>query len=336
MEKIDETIKENWPKLISKFGFRFEARPTVGPFDNLGYETECYESEIGCRELEPINVLLRELKPIKVLLRVTNPNVDSKGTILLTSGGLGTSFYCGEDSSKMGEPMRWMVTALLNDGFKLVEIKWSPESIWALPSDNRGYISYGARTLACRYACVANEVHENQEIHKPDSFFAAQGNSAGSAQIAFSLCYYGLEKILRLANLGGGPPPCPRARQELYTSKDPMIQFKERNSIQTEQRWSVLAIQGVAGKEWAERAEPLLSGDPNLKYPNTTVRFFLGEREPNLFIVETAMAYFEAIQAKRKDIQTVMNTGHKIVGTIEGVRAMVDSIREAAGILSPP
>ena len=161
-------------------------------------------------------------------------------------------------------------------------------------------------SLACRSATAFHWVHEN--IHQ-GGLLAAQGNSGGSAQIAFSLAYYGLDEILDLANLSGGPPPCP-------------ISTEGRINFQQQQRCLV----GAEG--WDESKEPMLSGDPRLHYPNTIVRFFLGENEPTAYIIETAKAYHAAITSE-KSLQIVPNTGHGVPFTGEGTTALITSINPA-------
>ena len=129
-------------------------------------------------------------------LRVTGTG--TKGTIVLTVGGRGTDWYRVEGESREGDNINGMMDTLLADGYRLVEVRWVEPGIWEGPG--------GSISLACRSASVFYGVYEN--IHQ-GGFFAAQGNSGGSAQIAFALAYYGVDEILDLANLSGGPPPCP-------------------------------------------------------------------------------------------------------------------------------
>ena len=230
-----------------------------------------------------------------VNLRVTGAG--TKGTILLTTGGRGTRWYrVGEEANSINA----MMDTLLADGYKLVEVAWMQPGVWEGPG--------GTISLACRSATVFDWVHEN--IHQ-GGLLAAQGNSGGSAQIAFSLAYYGLDEILDLANLSGGPPPCP-------ISTEGKINFQEQEQCL------------VGAERWDESKEPMLSGNPRFHYPNTIVRFFLGENEPTEYIVETANAYHAAITSD-KSLQVVPNTGHGVPFTEEGAEALIASIRGAAG-----
>lgn len=148
-----------------------------------------------------------------------------------------------------------------------------------------------------------------KNIHQ-DGLFAAQGNSGGSAQIAFSLAYYGLDEVLDLVNLGGGPPPCP-------ISTGGKLNYRDQPRCL------------VGAEFWNESTEPMLFGDPRLNYPNTIVRFFLGENEGSPDIIETANAYYDAITST-KSIQIVPNTAHGVHRTAEGTAALLASISEAA------
>ena len=234
-----------------------------------------------------------EIDDAAVNLRVTGAS--TKGTILLTTGGRGTRWYrVGEE----GNSINAMMDTLLDDGYKLVEIAWVEPGVWEEPG--------GTISLACRSATAFHWVHEN--IHQ-GGLLAAQGNSGGSAQIAFSLAYYGLDEILDLANLSGGPPPCP-------SSTEGRIHFQQQQQC----------LVGAEG--WDESKEPMLSGDPRLHYPNTIVRFFLGENEPTAYIIETANAYHAAITSE-KSLQIVPNTGHGVPFTEEGTTALITSINPA-------
>ena len=76
--------------------------------------------------------------------------------------------------------------------------------------------------------------------------------------------------------------------------------------------------------------EPLLFGAPQPDYPNTTVRFFIGENEPSSYIIETANNYYDLIRSDTSIIQNIENTGHQVARTEEGLDALLASIRETA------
>ena len=224
-----------------------------------------------------------------VNLRVTGAGTE--GTILLTTGSRGTTWYREDRTADM-------MDALLADGFKLVEVTWDRPGVWQGPA--------GSVSSACRSATAFEWVHDN--VHE-QGFFAAQGNSGGSAQIAFSLAYYGLDAILDFANLSSGPVPCPISDDVLNRQDQPQC------------------VIGTPG--WDGPREPMLSGNPRLHYPNTIVRFFLGENEPNAYVVETAEAYHRAITSETS-LQVVPNAAHSLHRFVEGHVALLTSMREAA------
>ena len=235
------------------------------------------------------------------LLRVSGDG--SAGTILLTTGGSGGGLYrIGGENGEGAAGIGNMMDTFLDEGYMLVEVQWKPPRIWDTSNDA------GSITLACRAATIFQWVHENLHL---GGLFAAQGNSGGSAQIAFSLAYYGIDDFLDVANLGGGPPPCPI----VYA-----VGGKPNYDEQT---------QCVGGPgEWDELKEPMLSGNPRLHYPNTVVNFFLGENEPSEEVKLTARAYYEAITSQKTRLQ-VPNTGHGVHRTEEGQKALMEAIWKA-------
>jgi len=205
-----------------------------------------------------------------------------------------------------------MIDKLLKAEFQLVEIQWQDGGIWD--------IVHGSRTLACRYAVLASYIYKNFYTKTSDNIFVAQGNSAGSSQIAYVLCYYGYDEDVDLVNLGGGLPPCPR-----NTRGVPLVQ----NHL--EQLWAILAIKRQAGKDWARWAEPLLFDNPNLYYPKTYVRIYLGDAEYSPECIDMANLYFRAIRSKKKNLRTIKNTSHQIQENKNGVKAIHNSIEEIGG-----
>ena len=257
---------------------------------------ECETEDFGDRCIE-FTVACSGIADATGTLRVTGTGAE--GTVVLTTGGKGTGLFRNTGGSPEGqEVVHGFVDTLLADGFRLVELAWDEFGIWEGPG--------GSRSLACRSATALDWVHQN--IHG-DGLFAAQGNSGGSAQIAFSLAYYGLN-VLDLANLSSGPPPCP-------ISTDGQINFEEQE----------LCV--VGGELFDESREPMLFGDPRFHYPDTAVRFFLGENEPSAYIIDTANDYHDGITSE-KSLEIVPNTAHGVHQTEEGSAAMIDSIREAA------
>lgn len=254
--------------------------------------TYCISAAVSCQRLVDSNAFLR----------VSGDG--SAGTIVLTTGGSGGGLYrIGGQDSGGAEGIGSMMDTFLDEGYMLVEIQWRPPRIWDT-SDDAGSI-----TLACRAATIFRWVHDNLHL---GGLFAAQGNSGGAAQIAFSMAYYGIDEFLDVANLSGGPPPCP-------------ITYEVGGQPNYDEQGQCIGGPG----EWDELKEPMLSGNPRMHYPNTVVNFFLGENEPHAEITLSATAYYKAITSQ-KTIQQVPNTGHRVHRTEEGQKALMDAIWQAA------
>jgi hypothetical protein len=119
---------------------------------------------------------------------------NSRGAVLLTTGGVGTTYY-----SQYGEEAINTIITLYNEGFEIYEFKWLGERGWATNARGFGYhIAVGA------YSEMVNHLSDNY-IDNPDSVFA-NGNSGGAIQIAYGLAIYGLESIFDMVVLTGGPP----------------------------------------------------------------------------------------------------------------------------------
>lgn len=144
-------------------------------------------------------------------LRVTPspPMTAPRGTVLLASGGDGTTFV--RQTSPLAASM---IDRMTGDGLLAVEIAWDAPGIWEGPR---------ARTLACRFATAARWVYTNLHQGGKQALFAAQGSGGGASQIAFGLAYYGLDQILDLANLGSGPLGCPLCAADGQRSPEALL-----------------------------------------------------------------------------------------------------------------
>jgi hypothetical protein len=183
---------------------------------------------------------------------------------------------------------RQMIASFVADGLRVVELAWQQPGTWGGPQ---------ARTLACRYATAARWIYDNLHAGR---LFAAQGTSGGASQVAFALAHYGLNDIIGLADLGSGPPGCPLCSEDGEHGSEPLM----------------------------PAPPPAVRRDPRVNYPSTTVRFFLGDREPMPEIIADANAYYAAI-VSAKSMATVTSTAHNIEETQNGIDAYVQSVRSA-------
>ncbi len=188
-----------------------------------------------------------------------------------------------------------MISTFTRDGLTVVQLRWDPPGIWGGPR---------ARTLGCRYATAVRWIYDN--VHNADRsrLFAAQGGSGGSAQIAMGLGHYGID-FIDLANLGGGPPNCPLCSPDGQNLFEPLMPDRDPTHTGNSNR------------------------DPVVNYPTTTVRFFLGDQDPNSNgTADSAREYYAAITSA-KSFTNVPNTPHVVESTKNGMDQYIASVRAA-------
>ncbi|MHA1908824.1 MAG: hypothetical protein ACW98Y_16100 [Candidatus Thorarchaeota archaeon] len=322
------------------------------------------------------------------LLHVTEPTVECKGTVILTAGGTGANFTYELANTEGDTPFNWMIKQLTENGFRVIDVKWQiewesgarPGGIWTFPVNQ----TYGSCYLSRYYALlvkflarIVKRTKDSKKEKRSKHLLIAQGNCAGAAQIAFGLCYHGIDKHLDLVNLSSAMPPCPRYPLDKSSQveeipddmKDALkgIENKTvaaaianainiavgnvekqviRAEIDVDQFWCYLAIRGLekqprnatpigelaphTGLEWAREAEPILLGEPKLKFDKTEVHFFLAEHEGLPFIHEMTRLLHDRMQPQSKEEIERVDSGHKVYDFWEGVEAMVNKILRRA------
>jgi hypothetical protein len=141
---------------------------------------------------------------LRIRVTLSSQGPPRNGTVILTGGGHGNRWYI--DLADEAGPIGDFVSELLSRGYDIVEV-CSENGIWSYPDMD----SYGAIELSSRYAYVVHAIAEaTNNNYWTGRKMIAQGNCAGSAQIAFGLCYHGLSDHLDIVNLGSPLPPCPR------------------------------------------------------------------------------------------------------------------------------
>jgi hypothetical protein len=132
-------------------------------------------------------------------LKVNTPTGTPAGTVIFGTGTGGTSLY--DSTWTYGSNV---VQDVLNAGFTTVQVVFGGLS----NNSTNGWLTGpgGIRRLACRYATAAGWVYTN--IHKSNTSapFCGTGNSGGSAAIAYSVAYYGLDSIFSFVESTSGPP----------------------------------------------------------------------------------------------------------------------------------
>jgi hypothetical protein len=137
--------------------------------------TTCFQAKVSCPSIADI----------EFTFGVKNPNSGlPHGTVVLFSGGGGTVVAGGG-----------FVTEYAANGLQSVQVVWNTD--WELTGTTRNI-----KTAACRPATVIQFIHRT--IYRGGGM-CAQGQSAGSAAVAYSLAEYGAENYLDNVELMAGP-----------------------------------------------------------------------------------------------------------------------------------
>ncbi len=129
------------------------------------------------------------------ILKISQPSGASKGTVIFTTGGAGNDLY--ETHFAYGSTA---VNNVVAAGFTAVQTDFSGGSTGWLT----GPAADGPLTLSCRWATVAQWVHDN--LRQANTALCATGNSAGAGAIAYALSRYGEDSIFNYVVPTGGPP----------------------------------------------------------------------------------------------------------------------------------
>ena len=129
------------------------------------------------------------------LIKISQPAGTSKGTIIFTTGGAGNDLY--ETHFAFGS---LAVSQVVQAGFTAVQTDFTAGSTGWLT----GPAGDGPLTLSCRWATLAQWVHDN--VRQANTAFCATGNSAGAGAIAYALARYGEDSIFNYVVPTGGPP----------------------------------------------------------------------------------------------------------------------------------
>ncbi len=120
-----------------------------------------------------------------------------KGTIVLLSGGGGNTAPGNSDFAGF----------YFGQGYEVVQIEWSSDwEFTTIPPDTTTHAP-NIRVAACRQAAFLNFVfNTNNTSLYSSGGRCAQGASAGSGAIAYSLTYYGAQNYLDAVEFESGPP----------------------------------------------------------------------------------------------------------------------------------
>jgi hypothetical protein len=156
------------------------ALPSCGPGYYAGMN--CFQATVSCPGTANI----------PVTFGYENPAISPLGTIFMHGGGGGGIPYDGGLSMAVD-----YIGSYLSGGYQVVQIAWS--SAW---EDVGNAFPASIGTAACRPATLMRYIYRNV---RTAGAMCAQGDSAGSAAIAYALAWYNASSYLDKAELISGP-----------------------------------------------------------------------------------------------------------------------------------
>ena len=186
------------PSLTSVLGADTESSVQLISQADCGENQICYSVTVECNGL-----VWREVQ-----IRVNHLS-ESKGAVVFARGGYGTDYYGSGSPGQIVERMR-------GEGYETYDIRWAGEFGWQTDKFGNGF-----KRVMCAYAAlvrwIATNLADNTEV------MGATGNSGGSMHIGYGLALYGLEDILDIVVLTGGPPSADAVDMCYRASGDPAL-----------------------------------------------------------------------------------------------------------------
>lgn len=301
--------------------------PCAQPAPSKLANTTCQQMSVQCPGLARLGV--------EVLVSRPPDGIAVRGTVVLGTGGGGTGFY--EASAASGA----MVERLRVAGFIVVQRAW--ENGWHLTTA-------GMAAAACRYATLLQWVRDS--VHTTGGF-CATGNSAGSAEIAFSLSRYGMDALLDFAVPTGGPPvgrmdeACPATQSSAWPAQCAALVSKYPGACPTTsctyndfgQQYVDSAYStnpctsGPTSGAVTLRADSVASPDAKLNL-SIPVHAIMGKLDCTQ-AVSQGLAWYDAIQSQ-KTIEFVDDTEHEVQQTVFGSAAIEQALTSASGCIARP
>ena len=253
----------------------------------------CYHLRVVCEDLEP-----REAE-----IRVNHLN-DSRGVAIFVGGGYGRGYYGGA-----GESAETVKTMLL-EGFETYEVRWLGDNGWGTNNSGRGF-----KALTCGFAELGRWIIA--DLAKNATVVGATGHSGGANQIAYGLAVHGLDEILDVAVLTGGPARTDLVALCLVNSTgvsrlvDYVMGWEENGEY----------CQRCEFLDWVERdlqSESIVSsleGEVrNYNYTRTKVCFVNGEFD---IYAENGRLFYDTIVCEKEWVE-IAGVGHGVPGHPEG------------------
>jgi hypothetical protein len=167
----------------------------------------CFTSAVtNCSNAQTLNLTYGYLSPAGIIPGAV------QGVIVFLNGGNGTEPEGPATGSSNASELD-MINYDFRQGYEVVQLAWQyPWEQTNVPSQAGGPNVANVQNAACRPATFLNYIYNNiylpltQPPNKnPNAGMCAQGDSAGSAAVAYSLAYYGAGSYLDNVELISGP-----------------------------------------------------------------------------------------------------------------------------------
>jgi hypothetical protein len=148
--------------------------------------TACPTNAAMGASCESVRVSCTGLPDLDATLSLARPSGSPKGTIILVSGGPGTTFL----NSGFADDY-------VGDGFNVVQLAWASD--WANAN------GAGVKNAACRPASIFKFAFNTVQQQSRKTGFCGQGTSGGGAALAYALGQYGMSNYFDYVVIAAGP-----------------------------------------------------------------------------------------------------------------------------------
>jgi hypothetical protein len=311
--------------------------PTKCQAIGIGNST-CYSLTVQCSGIDGTGV-----GPVGITLKVTNPG-STKGTILFTDAGGSSTWFEGQFAFG---PM--MMNSLVRAGFTVVQAEFG---------GSLGYLTgpapNGVRSLACRYAALANWIFASTAssplIHPSNSAMCAAGLSGGSSAVGYALAHFGMgtgaTRIFDMVEIISGPT-LTRIDHACICDQPPL----PTDTSQTNLPECLLAAKSLldgtystpvctsAGKTHSTtnatllQHDSILSDDPPFLSYSTNVHVLFGGQDQSAGPAQ-GLDWVNAVTSPLT-VVTVLDAGHFLPDSFAGAVQVVNDLTSSCALLPP-
>lgn len=170
----------------------------LGTLTTTSHEDSSCPAGHTCQAFDVICPMLQDSR--SGFLAKAEPTVQTRGVVVLASGGHGTAYWAKSSTSEA------LIQDLQNEGFLVVQFRWTKSWLKSKKAEEAG-----PARVACRPATVVRWVYDN--YYSPlgidpalgECGFCISGNSGGSSQVSYPLSHFGLDSILDAVVPTAGP-----------------------------------------------------------------------------------------------------------------------------------